>query len=49
MFMECTAGCSWNGWPDAVECAATDRKEPIQDCSEHRVMKLEHFSRVYPS
>ena len=21
MFMECPAGCSWNGWPDDVECA----------------------------
>ena len=21
MFMERPAGCSWNGWPDAVECA----------------------------
>ena len=22
MFMERPAGCSWNSWPDAVECAA---------------------------
>ena len=21
MFMERPAGCSWNSWPDAVECA----------------------------
>ena len=21
MFMERPAGCAWNGWPDAVECA----------------------------
>jgi len=21
MFMERPAGCSWNGWPDAMECA----------------------------
>jgi hypothetical protein len=26
MFMECPAGCSWNGWPDDVECANMVRK-----------------------
>ena len=33
MFMECPAGCSWNGWPDDVECAVEDREldEPVED------------------
>jgi hypothetical protein len=26
MFMERPAGCSWNGWPDAVECAGKRRR-----------------------
>jgi hypothetical protein len=26
MFMECPAGCSWNGWPDDVECATNESK-----------------------
>ena len=31
MFMECPAGCSWNGWPDDVECARKIKKRVIDD------------------
>ena len=29
MFMECPAGCSWNGWPDDVECALKEQEAGI--------------------
>ena len=29
MFMERPAGCSWNGWPDAVECAIIELEREV--------------------
>ena len=41
MFMERPAGCSWNGWPDAVECAKWQRRR-IATLEKHFGRKLAH-------
>jgi len=48
MFMERPAGCSWNGWPDAVECAVdgVETLEVYTDAAQRGAHMREPFRAV---